>query len=269
MTGGWELIVLGIAQDGGVPHPGCDCETCTATREGALPRERVACLGLRHAQLGLSYLFDATPDLPDQLHALGAGRAPDGIFLTHAHIGHYPGLIYLGPEALGARDVPVHATAPMQAFLSDNDPWRQLIQSGHMRLEPLVPDQAVLLPGGLSVTPLLVPHRDELSDTVGFRISGPRASALFIPDIDGWDLWDRDLGEQAGAVELLFLDGTFSSTDELPDRDPAQVRHPLMPDTRARLTGCDAALWFIHLNHTNPALWQADDVARQGMTFAI
>jgi len=29
-----------------------------------------------------------------------------GIFLTHRHIGHYAGLMYLGKEVIGAKDLP-------------------------------------------------------------------------------------------------------------------------------------------------------------------
>ncbi len=261
MPNGWELIVLGIAQDGGLPHAGCNCSTCQEVQE------LVACVGLRHVQAGLSFLFDATPDLPAQLRMLTGGGPPDGIFLTHAHIGHYPGLIYFGQEAMSTCDLPVHATDQMISFLGQNQPWQTLIDAGHIDPRVIVPDQPVSLTEGLSVTALRVPHRDELSDTVGYRIDGPRASALFIPDIDAWDLWERDLGSLADEIDLLLLDGTFSSADEVPGR---VVHHPLMPDTRQRLAGSSAKLWFLHVNHTNPALLErAPDLARQGMSFEL
>jgi pyrroloquinoline quinone biosynthesis protein B len=128
-------------------------------------------------------MIDATPDFPAQLHALTGGRAPDGIFLTHAHIGHYTGLIYMGKEAMATKSVPVYATARMVAFLRANAPWSALATDGRIELRTVTPDQAVELPGGLHITPMLVPHRDEFSDTVGYLIAGPRAKALFIPDM--------------------------------------------------------------------------------------
>ena len=92
----WALVVLGIAQDGGIPHLGCQQERCVRARDGRGSVEKVASLGLVNRATGAAYLFDATPDFPAQVHALTGGAAPDGIFLTHAHIGHYTGLIYLG-----------------------------------------------------------------------------------------------------------------------------------------------------------------------------
>ena len=264
---GWTLVVLGIAQDGGMPHAGCTRSPCADARKGRRRPERVASLGLRNASTGLAYLIDATPDFPAQLHALTGGRPPDGIFLTHAHIGHYTGLMYLGKETMATHGVPVFCTERMAGFLRSNGPWSLLVSDGHIALREIEPDRAVDL-GGVKVTAMRVPHRDELSDTVGYRIDGPRASVLFVPDIDRWEKWDRDLGALANEVDLLLLDGTFASAAELLHRDITRVPHPLMSDTRARVRDRRARLQFIHLNHTNPALG-APDVARQGMTFPL
>lgn len=253
---GWRLSVLGVAQDGGVPHIGCTKPPCSTGRV-----EKVACLGL--AGPGGTYLFDATPDLPAQLRALTGGPAPDGIFLTHAHIGHYSGLMYLGKEALGARAVPVYATPRMAAFLAANEPWKTLVTDGRIDLRTI--DGPVTLPGGVTVTAVPVPHRDELSDTVGYFIEGPRARAIFVPDADRWPDGFRELID---GVDHAFLDGTFSSADELPHRDVTKIPHPLIPDTRERLRGVRAKVWFIHLNHSNPAFGE-DDVVREGMKFPM
>ena len=266
---GWALTVLGIAQDGGIPHLGCRRHLCADARAGRRPAEKVSSLGLVHRPSGRAYLFDATPDMPAQLDALTGGAAPDGIFLTHGHIGHYTGLMFLGKEALAADRVPVHATRRMADYLSANGPWSLLVADGHIALTVVAPDEALTLGGGLRVTPFTVPHRDEFTDTVGYRIDGPRASALFIPDIDRWDRWDRDIRALVDEVDLAFLDGTFSSADEIAGRSFDEIRHPLMPDTRRRLAGVRAEVWFIHLNHSNPALAGAPDVAREGMAFEL
>jgi pyrroloquinoline quinone biosynthesis protein B len=265
---GWQLVVLGVAQDGGLPHLGCNRERCAAARAGSIPAQKVACLGLVNRARGEAYLFDATPDLTAQVHALTGGPAPDGVFLTHAHIGHYIGLVYLGKEAAAARAVPVHATPRMAAFLRQNQPWRTLVEQGHVALRPVEPDSPVELPGGVTVTSMRVPHRDELSDTVGYRIAGPRATALFVPDIDRWESWDRDIRSLAEEVDLLFLDGTFGSAAELPNRSIAEIPHPLVSHTRELLRGTRARLLFIHLNHSNRE-WDARDVAREGMELPI
>lgn len=266
---GWELVVLGIAQDGGMPHAGCEKSPCTDVRAGKRSAEKVSCLGLVNRDLGLAYMFDATPDFPAQLHTLTGGKAPDGIFLTHAHIGHYTGLMYLGKEAMAAKAVPVYGTQRMRDFLKSDGPWSLLVENRYIELRTLTPDQPVALPGGLRVTPMLVPHRDEFTDTVGFQIEGPRAKALFIPDIDKWEKWDRSLREMADDVDYVLLDGTFASMDELPGRDISQVPHPLMSETRTLLKGTRAKLWFIHVNHSNPALITGKDVAREGMRIEL
>ena len=266
---GWQLVVLGIAQDGGMPHPGCSKSPCTDVHAGKRPAEKVSCIGLVNRIDGLAYMFDATPDFPAQLQALTGGKAPDGIFLTHAHVGHYPGLIYLGKEAMAAKAVPVYGTERMNTFLKANGPWSLLVENHYIALQTLTPNTAVKLAGELRITPLPVPHRDEFTDTVGFLIEGPRRKALFIPDIDKWEKWDRNLRELANGVDYVLLDGTFASMDELPGRDISQVPHPLMSETRALLTGTRAKLWFIHLNHSNPALIDGKDVAREGMTLDL
>jgi pyrroloquinoline quinone biosynthesis protein B len=212
-------------------------------------------------------MIDATPDFPEQLHALTGGKAPDGIFLTHGHIGHYTGLMYLGKEAMATADVPVYGTRRMIAFLRKNAPWSALVDDRRIAPHVIEPDEAVEIAGGVRITPLLVPHRDEFTDTVGYLIEGPRAKILFIPDIDKWQKWSRNLRELADQVDVLLVDGTFSSMEELPGRDITEIPHPLMTETRALVAGTKAKLWFIHLNHSNPALVEGADVAREGMTF--
>jgi pyrroloquinoline quinone biosynthesis protein B len=266
--GRWELVVLGIAQDGGIPHLGCEQGLCQSIREGKRKPERVASLGLMNRALGKSYLFDATPDFPSQVQSLTGGRLPNGIFLTHAHIGHYTGLMYLGRESVDAPGVPVYGTDRMMAFLKANGPWSQLVQRGNIVLKSVVQDQAVDLGDGLKVTAFVVPHRDEFTDTVGFLIEGPIHKALYIPDIDQWGKWSRKIREVADTVDFAFLDGTFASTDELPGMRVADVPHPLIPTTRDLLQGVKAKVWFIHINHTNLQI-DALDVVRDGMRFAI
>jgi len=116
---------------------------------------------------------------------------------------------------------------------------------------------------------MLVPHRDEFTDTVGYVISHKgRRQVLFIPDIDQWAKWSRNIRERVDEVALAFLDGTFASADELPGRSLADIPHPLIPDTRSLLKGTAAHVWFIHLNHTNREL-DAADVVKDGMVFHL
>ena len=263
----WELVVLGIAQDAGIPHLNCQQELCASIRAGQRRAEKVSSLGLVERNSGRAYLFDATPDFTAQVHALTGGRPPDGIFLTHAHIGHYTGLMYLGRESIDARAVPVFATDRMLEFLDRNGPWSQLIALGNIERRRMEYDRAFALPDGVRVTAFRVPHRDEFSDTVGYRIDGPRQSALFIPDIDRWEKWDRAIRELADTVDLAFLDGTFATPSEV-NRNIEEIPHPMMSRTRELLKGARAKLWFMHINHTNAEI-DAADVAREGMTFPM
>ena len=273
-----RAVVLGIAQDGGVPHIGCTQTLCVRARRDPARRERVACLGLIDDSAGARFLVDATPDLPSQLDSLNQGRTLadprrplDGILLTHAHIGHYTGLMYLGREALGARAVPVYATSRMAALLRTSGPWSQLVALGQIELREIEPGREVALTPSLAVTPVRVPHRDELSDTVGYLVRGRGRSLLYIPDIDKWEKWDRRVEDEVARVEIALLDGTFLSADELPGRSIAEVPHPTVGETMTRLAALSGRISFTHLNHTNPLLWDGRarrDVARRGFALA-
>jgi pyrroloquinoline quinone biosynthesis protein B len=189
-----------------------------------------------------------------------------GIFLTHAHVGHYAGLMHLGREALGARGVPVHAMPRMQAFLSANGPWDLLVRLGNIELSPMREDVPVALSPRVRVTPFIVPHRDEYSETVGFRIEGPGRSVAYVPDIDKWEKWDRRLEDLVAGSDAAYLDGTFYAEGEIPGRSLTEVPHPLIVETMRRLASLPAAergkVRFTHLNHTNPALQDGSPAAR-------
>jgi pyrroloquinoline quinone biosynthesis protein B len=214
---------------------------------------------------GRRWLFEATPDFKFQLQRLdevAPSPAPkpglDGIFLTHAHVGHYTGLMMLGHEVMGADGVPVYAMPRMARFLGTNGPWDQLVRFGNVELRPLAAGEAVTLGGGLRVTPFLVPHRQEYSEVVGYRIAGPRRTVLFLPDIDRWEAWDADLAEVLAGVDVAYLDGTFYADGEIPGRDMAAFPHPFITTTMDKLQDLPEEerqkVRFLHLNHTNPAL---------------
>lgn len=281
-----RAVVLGIAQDGGVPHIGCRQELCVAARSDPARRHRVASVGLIDAD-GSRFLIDATPDIASQIDSLWGSEAPpdrqrpvSGILLTHAHIGHYAGLMYLGREALGARGVPVYGTARMCRFLKDNGPWSQLVALGNIELRELTPGSETFLSPRLRVTPLAVPHRDEFSDTVAFRVRGPERTLLYVPDIDKWDRWDRRLEDEVGRAAVALLDATFLEPSEIPGRTLAEIPHPLVAETAARLDrALRARVRLIHLNHTNRLLWEPQrlrepsllglSVARDGEAFGL
>jgi len=248
-------MVLGIAQDGGIPQAGCRKSCCTSGRH-----ERVASLGVVDPASHRWWLIDATPDFPSQLAAMAA-EAPAcslaGIFLTHAHIGHYTGLVHLGREAMGARGMPVWAMPRMRDFLTANGPWGQLVTLANIELRPLAADSTIALGDSLRVTPFPVPHRDEYSETVGFRIDGPRGAVVYLPDIDKWERWDRRIEDVIAGASAAYLDGTFFDAAELPGRDMSEIPHPFIVESLSRFATLPAAerkhIHFIHLNHTNRA----------------
>ena len=227
------------------------------------------------------YLFDATPDVREQLYQLNRA-APDGeftlggVFLTHAHIGHYTGLMHFGHEASGSSNVPVYAMPRMLEFLSTNGPWDQLVQYKNIRLMPLSDGSPVSFEKALRVTPLTVPHRDEYSETVAYRIEGPNRTAVFIPDIDKWERWDTDIRDVVRASDYALIDAAFFADGELPGRDMSIIPHPFVSESMALLDDLTdeekSRVIFIHINHTNPLLIDGSDaqleVERRGFRFA-
>ncbi len=273
-----RLVVLGTAQDGGLPHAGCRCRRCEKARQGPAARRRVASLGLVLPTDERLFLFDATPDLPAQLERLRQAKsapAPErvdrgllaGIFLTHAHMGHYLGLAQLGFEVMHTQGVPVWATPRMSNFLRDNGPWNQLVRLGEIGLREMPPETTVELGDGVRVSSFLVPHRDEYADTVAYVIRGPRISVLYVPDTEPWRTWPTSLLERLKGIDVALLDGTFFSAGELPGRDVATIGHPLIVDS-LELLGPSVRegrlrVLFIHLNHSNPALEVGSEARRQ------
>ena len=260
---GIELVVLGIAQDAGYPQANCKKSCCTALWNDKSHRKMVSCLGIRDYQSKKTWLFDATPDFKDQLQILNEVEDNSlelaGIFLTHAHIGHYTGLVHLGREAMGADGIKVYAMPKMKSFLESNGPWSQLVSLENIHLQDLVDDSSLeFADGRLKVSPFEVPHRDEFSETVGYKIQTGDKSILFIPDIDKWSKWDQNIADYIDQVDLAFLDGTFYRNGEIWGRDMSQIPHPFIEESLTVLASMSsqnkAKVHFIHLNHTNPLL---------------
>lgn len=254
------VIILGIAQDAGYPQIGCKKECCKKYWDKKVARQKVSCLALVDPGTNQKWIFDASPDLTEQLHETDKFQPGDlsGIFLTHAHTGHYTGLMYLGREALNAKEIPVYAMPRMYDYLKNNGPWSQLVNLKNIELKKVKADSAIKLTDRISVTPFLVPHRDEYSETVGYSIKTRNKSILFIPDIDKWQKWDRDILRMIKEYDYLFLDGTFLKEGELPGRNMNEVPHPFIQESIALFQDLTLPekqkIWFIHFNHTNPLI---------------
>jgi pyrroloquinoline quinone biosynthesis protein B len=261
-SGQVTLNILGTIQDAGSPQLACNKDCCRRLFENPDPSRLVVSLGLIDHLAQKQYLFEATPDLPRQIEALhkisGQETLLDGIFLTHAHIGHYTGLMYLGKESIDAQKIPVYAMPRMKAFLTKNGPWSQLLLGENIEIEDLKAEESVRLTKNLVVTPFIVPHRDEFSETVGYHIEGPRKSALFIPDIDKWEKWEKDIVAEIKKVDYAFLDATFYNGEEINNRDISQIPHPFIIESMEKFSTLSTKekekIIFIHFNHTNPLL---------------
>lgn len=273
-----SILVLGVAQDGGYPHAGCAKQCCAMAWKDAGKRRWVTSLALMDEQNKRWWLFEATPDIKEQLEyfkQLTNGTyplLPEGIFITHAHIGHYTGLMQLGKEVMNTHEVKVYVLPKMKQYLENNGPWSQLVN-----LKNIIPKDVCLIDDaddmknnmgckiadGFGVAAFKVPHRDEYSETGGFCITAGNKKYIFIPDIDKWSKWNMDLKALASIADLLLVDGTFYKSEELPGRSIAEVPHPYVPETmqlfdavaekdRKTMT---CKIHFIHFNHTNPLMW--------------
>ena len=257
-----SLHILGTGQDAGKPQIGVHDDPAWVD---AASRALATSIAVVDKKSGARYLFDAAPEMKAQLYVLdqqtgSTGYRLDGIFLTHGHMGHYLGLAQLGREAMGAQAVPVYAMPRMASFLENNGPWNQLVELENIRLNPLSDGETISLTPSLRVTPFNVPHRGEYTETVGYRIQGQSKSAIYLPDIDSWEQWEEqggDLEKLIAENDILYVDGTFYSGDELPGRDMSTIPHPTIVHTMDKLRGLDTAsrkkVHFIHLNHSNPA----------------
>lgn len=258
------IVVLGVAQDAGYPQIGCQKECCKAFYEGKESKKHITSFALVDRKKKKYWLLEATPDLGFQLSEMqrytGADSAslPEGIFITHAHIGHYTGLMQLGREALGTKDVPVWVMPRMDSFLRNNGPWSQLVTLKNIQLKNLQADSFVTINASLKITPLKVPHRDEFSETAGFIITSGKKKLLFIPDIDKWEKWERSITDRIKEVDIALLDGTFYKNGELPGRDMSEIPHPFVEESMKRLDSLPETekkkVIFIHFNHTNPLI---------------
>ncbi|MBX2906536.1 MAG: hypothetical protein KF744_10890 [Taibaiella sp.] len=260
-----QVYVLGVAQDGGYPHAGCTKGCCSQAWKDASKRRFVASLAVVAGDKW--WLFEATPDIKEQLQYfrdITGGKfsyLPEGVFLTHAHIGHYAGLIQFGREVMSTKELPVYVLPKMKSFLEENGPWSQLVKLRNISLRQMQPGMAANEITGagesFTVSAFSVPHRDEYSETAGFRIRLGSKTYLFIPDIDKWSKWETDIRKLVADVDVALLDGTFYRDGELQGRSMSEVPHPFVEETMSILADAELKkrVYFIHFNHTNPILW--------------
>ncbi len=257
----YTLKILGVVQDGGMPHLGNNKTCC----ENIKKDKYVTSLMLMNNENNESFLFDASPDINKQLNFMGDRIKKDlkGIFLTHAHIGHYTGLMYFGREALNSKLVNVYAMPRMKKFLEENGPWSQLVSLQNISIIELSNESKISIDSNVIVQPVEVPHRAEFSETVGYKIYGPNKTALFIPDIDKWYLWEKSIIDEIKQVDYAIIDATFYDSKEVNYRDISEIPHPFVTESMDLFDSIDIIeknkIYFIHLNHTNPLINKDSD----------
>ncbi len=257
----YTLKILGVVQDGGMPHLGNNKTCC----ENIKKDKYVTSLMLMNNENNESFLFDASPDINKQLNFMGDRIKKDlkGIFLTHAHIGHYTGLMYFGREALNSKLVNVYAMPRMKKFLEENGPWSQLVSLQNISIIELSNESKISIDSNVIVQPVEVPHRAEFSETVGYKIYGPNKTALFIPDIDKWYLWEKSIVDEIKQVDYAIIDATFYDSKEVNYRDVSEIPHPFVTESMDLFNSIDIKeknkIYFIHLNHTNPLINKDSD----------
>ena len=255
------IYILGNTQDAGLPHIGCQHPFCE-DNFNVYEEHYTTSIAVVNSDLKKYILFEATPDITFQLNNLKRNifhefLLPESIYITHAHMGHYTGLMYFGREALGSKDLLVRVLPRMSKFLQNNGPWSQLVDINNIKIEEINFESSTNELSNIIVTPVQVPHRDEYSETAGYIIEGKNKKALFIPDIDKWEKWDRNLSQLAKEFDFLLIDATFYDSKEI-NRDISEIPHPLVTETIDLLSALDLKnrnkVYFIHMNHTNMML---------------
>ena len=199
-------------------------------------------------------------------------------------MGHYIGLMELGLEVMNTNLIPVYVMPKMKSFLQENAPFTQLINLKNIKLRQMTENVLIQLNDSINITPFEVPHRNEYSETIGFRIKSSDRSILYISDIDSWDTWDVDINDMIRSNDLLFLDGTFFSDIELPIRNMQDVPHPYIKESLQKFSLLEEVdrdkVYFTHLNHSNPVIKQSSverlatinqgcHIAEDGMVFSL
>jgi pyrroloquinoline quinone biosynthesis protein B len=274
-----KVTVLGTAQDGGYPQVGCFRPCCEVPRKDhTLVRFPVA-LGI----IGIDdspHLIEASRTMAEQFELWHSRDPVEGrlasLSITHAHLGHIDGLGLFGREAMAANDLVLNCSESLCGLIKETPTWNLLLENHVITPRiwrvnlPFTPSENC----GFTITPIPVPHRNELSDNHALVVDGGEKRLLFMPDHDTWQetLGDSTIREWLSnlKVDIALIDGTFWQENELPHRDMRVIPHPTVKETLGLLgkrEEGDPEIYFTHLNHTNPLQqpgMQRDEVTALG-----
>ena len=253
----FSFKILGTIQDGGYPHPGCYQDCCENIRNKS--NNRLISSGAIINKISKEFwLLDLSPDINKQYHMIDSSYKLSGIFLTHAHVGHYLGLMQLGLEVMNLKNIPIYAMPLMKKFIENNSSLKFLIENNNIIVKEINIIKDINLGNDLIISPFLVPHRNELSETVGYKLMTRKKSIIYLPDIDSWDEWNIELIDLIKDNNFLYIDGTFYDKNEIKNRDISKIPHPSVIDTMKLIGRLNKKhkkkIFFTHLNHTNNLL---------------
>lgn len=275
-----KVIVLGSAQDGGFPQWDCNCVNCQLSRSGELRFRLRSSLALED-DLGNIIILDASPDLKHQVDVIGSSRqrigricsdrvSPiDAILITHAHWGHVMGLLEFSAGA--SFEVPVYCSPSVSSIIYASPVFRSLIDGDFIRIMEFkdnIPLEIVNYRGQKTYFKLeafKVPHREDFTDTYGFKIFHKSSSITYIPDIK---VLDEEIIRKIDDTDFLFFEGTFYWDDELwrvskIKRTSKELGHIPIVESLLILRELEIDMkYYIHLNHTNPVLRSGSDERR-------
>jgi len=252
------IYVLGVAQDGGYPHLGCTKKCCQMAWEDTKLHKFPTSIALINKKEKKYWLFDVTPKIKEQMHLMNQFQCNlSGVFITHAHYGHYIGLLEFGLEVLNTKNIPVYVMPRMYNFLSGSLPFKLLVDNNNINLNKI--DLAkIIINEDIDVQAFEVPHRNEISETVGFKISTSNKSVIYLPDIDNFKGYELKIKKMIINSDVAFIDGTFYKKSELDYRNINEVSHPEIASSMKLFFDLKKTdkkkIHFIHLNHTNPVL---------------
>ncbi len=248
-----QILILGSAQDAGVPQIGCDCSNCLYARKNHKFIRFGPSIAILDNEKEYCYLIDASPDIKHQVEIIKRNVPKvktqktlpiSGVFLTHVHFGHVSGLWTLGKECIDTQEITVFCSEKMCEFLVNNHPFSHMIERKNLILSEMKINHKYPIED-FWITSFQVPHRNEYADTVGYVIERNK-KLLYLPDLD---YWRDDLIKLVESVDIALIDGSFYSKDELPGRD--DVPHPPIKETMELLDPTKTEIHFTHFNHTN------------------
>jgi len=199
-----RITVLGSGSNGGVPQWDCCCPNCTRARAEPGSRRTRSSVAVS-LDGGQHVLIDASPDLKQQLEAVGLLPRPeetlscrqsrvDALLLTHGHGDHCVGLAEFSTgKSFG---IPVYGPPDLIRFLFGGPGERRFFSDlGRLARDYVVPHALregarLRFLGGLSATGFEVHHTDRLPDgsrfpssTYGYELEGDGGRFIYTPDL--------------------------------------------------------------------------------------